>query len=118
MSITMYRVRYVYWEATKYQSEKNHDVKWYHFHLIVRDFFRYICAKYDKRIFFAGGAINRKNLGWVPEHEQHERFERWKEGTTGVPLVDANMRELAATGKVYVHPISNLLEQASKQAIS
>ena len=25
-------------------------------------------------------------------------LQRWKEGTTGVPLVDANMRELAATG--------------------
>ena len=27
-----------------------------------------------------------------------EAFRRWKEGTTGWPLVDANMRELAATG--------------------
>lgn len=27
-----------------------------------------------------------------------EAFERWKEGATGQPLVDANMRELKATG--------------------
>ena len=27
-----------------------------------------------------------------------ERFERWRDGTTGFPLVDAGMRELAATG--------------------
>jgi deoxyribodipyrimidine photo-lyase len=27
-----------------------------------------------------------------------ERFERWREGTTGFPLVDAGMRELAQTG--------------------
>ncbi len=27
-----------------------------------------------------------------------ERFDRWRDGTTGFPLVDAGMRELAATG--------------------
>jgi deoxyribodipyrimidine photo-lyase len=27
-----------------------------------------------------------------------ERFDRWREGTTGFPLVDAGMRELAGTG--------------------
>ncbi len=28
-----------------------------------------------------------------------EAMRRWREGKTGLPLVDANMRELAATGK-------------------
>jgi deoxyribodipyrimidine photo-lyase len=34
-------------------------------------------------------------------------FRKWKEGTTGVPFVDANMRELAATGaplRARIHP--------------
>ncbi|MFN3556391.1 MAG: cryptochrome/photolyase family protein [Bacteroidales bacterium] len=35
---------------------------------------------------------------WI-NNEQH--FQRWKEGSTGYPMVDAGMRELAATG--YMH---------------
>ena len=35
---------------------------------------------------------------WI-NNEQH--FQRWKEGNTGYPMVDAGMRELAATG--YMH---------------
>lgn len=33
-----------------------------------------------------------------PWSNDEEAFRRWKEGTTGWPLVDANMRELRATG--------------------
>jgi len=37
--------------------------------------------------------------GEKPEWVDHApTLERWKEGKTGMPLVDANMRELAATG--------------------
>ena len=28
-----------------------------------------------------------------------EVWQRWRDGQTGLPLVDANMRELAATGE-------------------
>jgi deoxyribodipyrimidine photo-lyase len=33
-----------------------------------------------------------------PWSNDAEAFQRWKDGTTGWPLVDANMRELKATG--------------------
>ena len=35
---------------------------------------------------------------WVEEEEEARRFEAWKKGRTGYPLVDAGMRELWATG--------------------
>lgn len=35
---------------------------------------------------------------WVEENEEERRFEAWKKGQTGYPLVDAGMRELWATG--------------------
>ena len=40
------------------------------------------------------------NADWrgLPWGEPDERFEAWKEGKTGFPLVDAGMRELKATG--------------------
>lgn len=61
---------------------------------------------------WTGGRIRQKNKKYhaPPPPKQHpggldtlgetslEMLERWKAGRTGVPLVDANMRELAATG--------------------
>ena len=43
------------------------------------------------------------NPDWrgLPWKEPGENFERWKEGRTGFPIVDAGMRELLATG--YMH---------------
>jgi deoxyribodipyrimidine photo-lyase len=35
------------------------------------------------------------NIAWKEDWEQ---FQKWQEGKTGFPLVDANMRELAKTG--------------------
>ncbi len=33
-----------------------------------------------------------------------QAFQRWKDGRTGLPLVDANMRELAETGVLHPTP--------------
>jgi deoxyribodipyrimidine photo-lyase len=40
------------------------------------------------------------NADWrgLPWDETDERFEKWQEGRTGFPIVDAGMRELKATG--------------------
>lgn len=37
----------------------------------------------------------------IPWRNDPEEFERWKQGKTGIPIVDAGMRELLATG--YMH---------------
>jgi deoxyribodipyrimidine photo-lyase len=51
-------------------------------------------VKHGDSIFFPGGTIG-SNKEW----KHHEKsFVAWVEGRTGFPLVDANMRELAATG--------------------
>ena len=34
----------------------------------------------------------------IPWKQDWQRFDLWRKGNTGYPLVDANMRELAATG--------------------
>jgi deoxyribodipyrimidine photo-lyase len=40
------------------------------------------------------------NPDWrgLPWHQPDERFEAWKEGRTGFPIIDAGIRELLATG--------------------
>jgi hypothetical protein len=62
--------------------------------LTVRDFFRFLCVKYGNKVFFQGG-IADSNWRWLSDKEG---FRRWVDGTTGQPLVDANMRELKETG--------------------
>lgn len=88
--------RRVYYEAKKYEKERvsNKSTYWLVFELIWRDFYRFICIKYGRRIFFPSGAKNMKKV-WSSDAEA---ITRWKTGTTGVPLVDACMRELLATG--------------------
>merc|ERR1712238_557120 len=39
-----------------------------------------------------------ENVEWVSGAEEDRRFNAWKKGKTGYPLVDAGMRELYATG--------------------
>lgn len=39
-----------------------------------------------------------QNMEWVAGEEEKRRFEAWKWGKTGFPIVDAGMRELYATG--------------------
>ena len=82
----------------KYEEERrisNKSTYWLIFELIWRDFFRLLCAKYKNRIFFPYGCKGVVRWRWRRDEEAERR---WKEGRTGVPMVDANMRELAATG--------------------
>ncbi len=88
--------RYINDQVLKYETErvKNNSTYWLIFELLWRDFFRFIVAKHGDRVFKLGGMQNIEIL-W---QEDWQRFELWCQGKTGYPLVDANMRELAATG--------------------
>jgi deoxyribodipyrimidine photo-lyase len=88
--------RYIYDRVREYETKrvKNDSTYWLIFELIWRDFFRFICAKHGDRIFKRSGLQGID----IPWQEDWQRFNLWKEGKTGYPLVDANMRELAATG--------------------
>jgi len=81
-------------EAYERARVKNKSTYWLVFELIWRDFFRFYTAKHGDKIFHLEGPA-RVSQSWV---RNPEMLQRWREGRTGVPLVDANMRELAATG--------------------
>ena len=55
---------------------------------------RFFALKHGNAMFHEGGTVG-KRVSWS---SSDENLQRWKEGKTGLPLVDANMRELAATG--------------------
>lgn len=56
---------------------------------------RFFTLKHGNAIFHEYGTCGDKRE-W---RDDPALFQRWKDGTTGMPLVDANMRELAATGR-------------------
>ncbi len=88
--------RTIYAEVKQYERErvKNDSTYWLVFELIWRDYFRFIAKKHGTKLFQVSGIRNQVD-SWRRDKAQ---FKRWAEGKTGVPFVDANMRELNATG--------------------
>ncbi|MBT8767415.1 DASH family cryptochrome [Metapseudomonas boanensis] len=62
--------------------------------LLWREFFRWTLLRHGGAMFRVDGL---KATARAPRNLD-ERFLRWCQGRTGMPLVDANMRELAMTG--------------------
>ncbi|RLN12620.1 Cryptochrome DASH, chloroplastic/mitochondrial [Panicum miliaceum] len=83
-------------KVKRYEKQRvaNDSTYWVLFELIWRDYFRFLSAKYGNSIFHLGGP--RKVVSkWS---QDQALFESWRDGRTGYPLIDANMRELSATG--------------------
>ncbi|MBK0383175.1 DASH family cryptochrome [Pedobacter sp. SD-b] len=89
--------REVYWEIKKYEQERgaNDSTYWLIFELLWRDYFRFMFKKHGTQFFMEGGFKGKEN-----EHaeNQEELFEKWKNAETGIPFIDANMKELNLTG--------------------
>lgn len=87
-------------EIFKYENsiEKNDSTYWMFFELLWRDFFRFSSLKYGDKIFYLSGTKDKK-LDWKKKNEESiELFNKWKNGETGYPYIDANMIELKTTG--------------------
>ncbi len=63
--------------------------------LIWREFYRHVVAAFDH---VSKGEAFRPAFADLPWRQDPEGLAAWKAGRTGLPLVDAGMRELAATG--------------------
>lgn len=68
---------------------------WLWFELLWREHFRLLHLKHGRALYRARGLSRTPTP--PPPHDP-AAFQRWCEGRTGEPLVDAGMRELAATG--------------------
>jgi deoxyribodipyrimidine photo-lyase len=88
--------RQVFEAVQTYEAEriKNDSTYWLIFELLWRDYFRFICAKHGDTVFYPSGLRGLK-VAWK---QDWERFDAWRNGLTGFPLVDANMQELAGSG--------------------
>ncbi|HRD53177.1 MAG TPA: DASH family cryptochrome [Flavobacteriales bacterium] len=85
------------WHAVKrYEAEHgaNESTYWLGFELLWRDFFQFTGAKHGADLFKRAGIVHKPVKG----NNDSRRFAAWCEGRTGQPFIDANIRELAATG--------------------
>lgn len=72
----------------------NDSTYWIGFELLWREYFQWTALEQQSRLFaFKGLAIQAPKTSFYPE-----RFKKWCEGNTPYPLVNACMKELAATG--------------------
>ena len=80
----------------KKAPSKNPDksIKLINKQLLWRDFYHFVAMDADDKLFKVEG-FTTKSTGW---NLNDEYIAAWKTGNTGYPIVDANMRELSATG--------------------
>ncbi len=99
-------------EVERYENEvtSNKSTYWLKFKLLWREYFKFIAAKFANKIFLLEGMKDNQNLERIYgkdreslekffENEQSKKlFDKWKTAKTGIPFIDANMKELNETG--------------------
>lgn len=87
----------IYAELKRFEQQhgSNKSTYWLFFELLWRDFFRLMGKKHENKIFLKGGTKGDPDPEW---ENDFDLLQVWIEGRTGVPFIDANMREIAQTG--------------------
>jgi len=88
--------RIIYQKVKQYEGlvKKNQSTWWLVFELVWRDFFTFKGMRMGNAIFKTEGFTKKK----VDFENDKNLFERWCNGNTGLPFVDAHMRQLNKTG--------------------
>jgi deoxyribodipyrimidine photo-lyase len=95
LSVGCISPRQVYWEVVNYHREHHlTNTDPIMLELLWRDYFRFMFKKHGQKFFRSEGFGDAPDLA----SNQDELFERWKNGKTGVPFIDAAMHQLNATG--------------------
>jgi deoxyribodipyrimidine photo-lyase len=87
----------IYEELKKYEKERvaNDSTYWLVFELLWRDFFRFTLAKHGTKVFKRTGFTPGPSRSW---NQDKVAFNKWMNGETGDAFIDANMKEMRATG--------------------
>jgi deoxyribodipyrimidine photo-lyase len=89
--------RRIYEEVQRYERErvKNDSTSELIHELLWRDYFRFIAKKYGNLLYRPEGIRNDQRLSYS---NNLLLFQKWVAGETGIPFIDAHMRELKYTG--------------------
>lgn len=82
---------------------------WIIFELLWRDYFSFVSQKFGSSLYTIEGlegeidskVAQKKKQDWLSPSsfsDKKDAFVRWATYQTGIPLIDANMKELALTG--------------------
>ena len=88
--------RMIYEQVKHYEAtiKKNISTWWLIFEVVWRDFFTFKLMRFQHKVFQTSGIKGKPTT-----FENNEKwFEKWCSGNTGIPFVDANMRQLNQTG--------------------
>jgi len=74
-------VRQLYYDILSFEEKvaKNKSTEHFYFHLRVRDFFRFYCVAYQKKIFWQSGIKEENSIGFAWGSDS-ELINRWKTG--------------------------------------
>jgi deoxyribodipyrimidine photo-lyase len=88
--------RFVYHETKRFEAKflENESTKHFISELFWRDVCHWYCFRHGPRVFYEYGALE-KGQQWKTNLDL---INRWKNGTTGIPIIDAFMRELKFSG--------------------
>jgi deoxyribodipyrimidine photo-lyase len=89
--------RKIYEEIKKAEELRgaNESTYWLVFELLWRDYYYFIALKFGVRLFKRSGIKHDFTRKWK---RNKDHFRKWMDGETGVPFIDASMRELKLTG--------------------
>jgi deoxyribodipyrimidine photo-lyase len=93
--------RYIYHEIKRYERVNGGQTDgsyWLVFELMWRDFFKLVAVKFGSRLFHRHGIHPYPPADRLQWRQDPVAFEKWTQGRTGIPWVDAAMRELLQTG--------------------
>jgi len=93
--------RMLYNQVQKFERKKirNRSTYWVYHEMIFRDFFAFNCIKWGDKMFFINGPLDSSGHPWRQcSPKVVKDFERWTQGKTGYPFVDAGMRQLKKEG--------------------
>lgn len=105
--------RQLYWEIKAYEKEvvKNDSTYWMVFELLWRDYFKYLSLKHGNALFKLKG-IKNQDYEWGTDFTE---IQKWIDGATPHPFINANMKELSATGWMSNRGRQNVASYFSKQ---
>ena len=88
--------RLIFEAVKEYETiiKKNQSTWWLIFELVWRDYFTFKGMRMGNAIFKTQGYKNKT----VDYENDDLKFKRWQNGETGIPFIDAHMRQLNATG--------------------
>jgi deoxyribodipyrimidine photo-lyase len=98
ISLGCISMRQVYWDVTNFQqSVHTSQFNPILLDLLWRDYFRFMFKKHGQKFIARQQGANKQSDFAA---DQDELFETWRNGTTGIPLIDSTMHELNTTGYI------------------